>query len=238
LYIIKMLKAFTPVAVLALSVLTGLEKSTCMEIKIIALISLGVALASVGEQRFSWIGFACQAIGLLSESGRLVLTNILLKKLKLDSLTTLYYLAPLCFVLNLLAFSIFELPLMDWSVFDEKFIGILLLNGAVSFSLNIASVMLILHTSALVLTLSGVIKDCLLIVLSLVIFGSPVSILQYLGYAVALLALNLHMDYKKIAALFPTAFGLPPVQLVDEVSKLESQSLLKSTDDTREDDNH
>lgn len=197
-----MLKAFTPVAVLAMSVLTGLEKSSWMELNIIALISLGVALTSLGELKFSWIGFICQAIGLLSESARLTLTNILLKKLKLDSLSTLYYLAPVCFFLNAIAFSIFELPSMDWTqVLNMKFIMVLILNGMVAFSLNIASVMLISHTSALILTLSGVVKDVLLVLLSLGIFGSPVTTLQYLGYAVALLALNLHKEYKKLPVI-------------------------------------
>jgi hypothetical protein len=63
--------------------------------------------------------------------------------------------------------------------------------------------MLISNTSALILTLSGVVKDVLLVVLSLTIFGAPVSVLQYLGYAVALLALNLHKDYKKLLATIP-----------------------------------
>lgn len=230
-----MLKAFTPVAVLAMSVASGLEKSTWMELNIIALISLGVALTSLGELKFSWLGFICQAIGLLSESGRLTLTNILLKKLKLDSLTTLYYLAPVCFCLNALAFCFFELPTFDWSrVFNAQFILVLLLNGVVAFSLNIASVMLISHTSALVLTLSGVLKDVLLVLLSMSVFGSPVTTLQYLGYAVALLALNLHKEYKKLPS--PTTEQSPPpssrsieMSATDE----ESSNLLNKEDGNR-----
>ncbi len=222
---LQMLKAFTPVAVLALSVLTGLESSTWMEMNIIALISLGVALSSVGELQFSWIGFIFQAMGLLAESGRLVLTNILLKKLKLDSLTTLYYLSPLCFMLNAMAFSIFELPTFEWRiVFQGKFIFIMLLNGMVAFSLNIASVMLISNTSALVLTLSGVVKDVLLVLLSLSIFGSPVSVLQYLGYAVALLALNLHKDYKKLLAVAAPIPNIPVQQSIESSHLLENES--------------
>ena len=41
-------------------------------------------------------------------------------------------------------------------------------------------------TSAVVLTLSGVLKDILLVVSSLVIFGDPVTGQQYFGYSIAL----------------------------------------------------
>ena len=41
--------------------------------------------------------------------------------------------------------------------------------------------------------------------LSVFVFGSPVTLLQYIGYGVALFGLNLHKEYKKspdkIAAL-------------------------------------
>ena len=49
------------------------------------------------------------------------------------------------------------------------------------------------------------IQDILLVALSVFVFGSPVTLLQYIGYGVALFGLNLHKEYKKspdkIAAL-------------------------------------
>jgi hypothetical protein len=48
-------------------------------------------------------------------------------------------------------------------------------------------------TSALVLTLSGVLKDILLVIASMVIFKDPVSGLQAFGYSIALVGL---MYYK------------------------------------------
>lgn len=221
----QMLKAFTPVAVLILSSVFGLEKPTFVEINIVAIISLGVALTSIGELKFNMFGFICQVIGLTMESSRLVLTNILLKQLKLDSLSTLYYVAPLCFVCLTIACIIFEfgeLPFESMATF--QFEGIMIANGIVAFSLNVASVLLISHTSALVLTLAGVVKDIMLVCLSLVVFRSPVSLLQYLGYAVALLALNLHKEYKKTADKWISA---PPV--VAKPAE-EEMSLLKSDD--------
>jgi len=50
-------------------------------------------------------------------------------------------------------------------------------------------VFLIGCASSLVLTLSGVLKDVLLVLFSVAFFGSPVSLLQIVGYAIALLGL-------------------------------------------------
>jgi hypothetical protein len=52
----QMLKAGTPVVVLFLSYLVGLEKPSCTEFAIIVLIALGVSITSVGELEFSLIG--------------------------------------------------------------------------------------------------------------------------------------------------------------------------------------
>ena len=85
---IQMLKAFTPVAVLIFSFFSGLEKTSCMELYIVTVICVGVAMASVGETFFSWVGFTCQSLAILAESSRLVLTNLLMRQLKLGKMKT------------------------------------------------------------------------------------------------------------------------------------------------------
>jgi drug/metabolite transporter (DMT)-like permease len=193
-----MLKAFTPVAVLIFSFLSGLEKTSLMELYIVTIICVGVALTSVGESLFSWIGFTFQSLAILAESSRLVLTNILMKNLKLDPLSSLYYIAPVCGFFIGLACLWFEFQDLPFDrILTTDFALIMLVNGGVAFSLNVAVVLLIGNTSALVLTLAGIVKDILLVFLSVTVFGSPVTPLQYGGYAVALFGLNLHKEYKK-----------------------------------------
>lgn len=193
-----MLKAFTPVAVLIVSYVSGLEKSSVLEMAIVVVICTGVAITSVGELNFSWIGFIFQATAILFESSRLVLTNILMKQLKLDPLSSLYYIAPLCLCFILPAHLYFEFFSLPWeSMMTSKFVGMMAASGAVAFSLNVAVVVLISNTSALTLTLAGIIKDLLLVFLSVSIFGSPVTPMQYFGYGMTLFALNMHKEYKK-----------------------------------------
>ena len=185
---IQMLKAFTPVAVLIFSFFSGLEKTSCTELYIVTVICIGVAMTSVGETYFSWLGFTFQSLAILAESTRLVLVNLLLKNLKLDPLSSLYYIAPLCATFIGMACLIFEAGSLPFErMMTIEFIFIMIINGLVSFTLNVAVVLLISNTSALVLTLAGIVKDIMLVLLSVLIFGSPVTLLQYVGYGVALL---------------------------------------------------
>lgn len=59
-------------------------------------------------------------------------------------------------------------------------------NAGCAFCLNIAVVFLIGCASSLVLTLSGVIKDILLVFGSVLLLGSTVTFTQLVGYGIAL----------------------------------------------------
>ena len=56
---------------------------------------------------------------------------------------------------------------------------------------------LIKHTSALTLNVSGVFKDILLIVWSVVVSGALVTPLQYCGYAIAIVGVSAYSRYKR-----------------------------------------
>ena len=92
---IQMLKSFSPVAVLAVSYFLGIERPCIVQVILLSALSFGVALTALGEIRFSLEGFFYQVCGLFAEAGRLVLADKLLRDLKLDSLSTIYFVAPL-----------------------------------------------------------------------------------------------------------------------------------------------
>lgn len=193
---IQMLKAFTPIVVLVISYLSGLSKSSSTEAAIVLLICTGVTMTSVGEIAFSWTGFICQSLAIVAEASRLVLTNILLKSLSLDPLSALYYQAPLIFVMIGIPLMYFEYSSLPFDrMIETEFMLTILLNGLVAFSLNIAVILVLKHTSALTFTLSGIIKDILLVSASVLVFGAPVTLLQYVGYSLSLTGLFLHKQY-------------------------------------------
>ncbi|KAF4450389.1 hypothetical protein F53441_6513 [Fusarium austroafricanum] len=189
--LIQMLKAASPVTVLLVSWMFGLVNPTMGRVANILVIVLGVAIASAGAVKFSFVGFFFQIFGLGFEAVRVVLIQIMLnsKGLKMDAMTGLYYYAPVVALLNLVSAAIIELPHFDIADLHRVGFFMLLLNAAVAFTLNFTSMVLIGKTSGLVMSLSGIFKNILLIVCSVIIWHTALTPIQLLGYTITLHAL-------------------------------------------------
>lgn len=123
------------------------------------------------------------------EAARLVSIQKLLTGLKMSPLVSLYYFAPVCAGLNMMLIPFFEGAAPFHEVLDKVGLPLLVVNASTALALNVAVVFLIGSASSLVLTLSGVVKDILLVGGSVAILGSTVSFLQMVGYSIALLGL-------------------------------------------------
>ncbi|KAK1539293.1 triose-phosphate transporter [Colletotrichum costaricense] len=193
---IQMLKAAAPVAVLFTSWIWGVADPSMKTFYNILLIVGGVGLASFGEIEFSWIGFIFQMGGIIFEAIRLVMIQVLLKgdenAQKMDPLVSLYYYAPVCAVMNFFVAYFSEFSKFNVEDFNKVGFTMLLLNASVAFALNISSVFLIGKTSGLVMTLTGILKNILLIVVSVLIWHTSITALQFIGYAVALFGLVIY----------------------------------------------
>ncbi|KAK4049312.1 hypothetical protein OIV83_004249 [Microbotryomycetes sp. JL201] len=199
---IQMLKAFTSVAVLTMSVLMGLDQFNKRTATTVIGISLGVAIASYGEINFVLGGFLFQSFGILFEATRLKL----LQGLRMDPLVSLYYYAPVCACLNALLVPIFE----GWAPVDLVLERVgaftLFINCNVALLLNISVVFLIGCASSLVLTLSGVLKDILLVVGAVLLFGATVTWTQMVGYGIALAGLVVFKTPPEVMAGYVASF--------------------------------
>jgi hypothetical protein len=188
---IQMLKASAPVAVLLTSWLFGVASPKLKVLLNVLFIVFGVSLASFGEIKFVWLGFFFQAGGIFAEAVRLILIQILLSDSgqKMDPLVSLYYYAPVCTVMNFLVAAATELH--SFQIQDIWRVGIwtLVLNAMLAFLLNGSSVFLIGKTSGLVMTLCGVLKNILLVLASVLLWGTVIMPLQVFGYTIALIGL-------------------------------------------------
>ncbi|KAF5834059.1 hypothetical protein DUNSADRAFT_9409 [Dunaliella salina] len=111
---IQMLKAVMPIVVYAVGVLMSTEKFTLGVSLNMVVVVTGVLIASHGELLFSAIGVVLQCSSIVTESFRLVLIQILLQRrgIKLNPITTLFYVSPACFVFLSFPFVLLELPKM------------------------------------------------------------------------------------------------------------------------------
>ena len=155
--------------------------------------------------------------GIVFEALRLVMVQRLLSSsdFKMDPMVSLYYYAPACAVINGVLTAFVELPRMGWDDIAAVGVPVLVANAFVAFLLNVSVVLLVCFlspppppcvpvalctswltppsqigkTSAVVLTMSGVLKDILLVAASMAVFRDPVTGPQFFGYAVALAGL-------------------------------------------------
>lgn len=152
---------------------------------------------------------------------------------KMDPLVSLYYYAPVCTVMNFVVAAFMELGSFKMDDVWNAGVILLLLNAAVAFMLNVASVFLVRisspvmfpasmernplwclpanhqqigKTSGLILMLGSVSKNILLVVASVVFWGTIISPLQMLGYSIATAALVYYsIGYEGFVAHYNTA---------------------------------
>ncbi|KAI0970696.1 triose-phosphate transporter family-domain-containing protein [Xylaria arbuscula] len=185
---IQMLKATNVVVTLFATWAFGVAAPNLSKLFNVIAIVIGVAIASFGELKFDGLGFIIQITGIVCEALRLVMVQRLLSsdEFKMDPLVSVYYYAPACAIINGFFTILIELPRMTTGdIFQVGLIN-LLANAFVAFLLNVSVVLLIGKTSAVVLTMAGVLKDILLVIASLLIFHDPVTLQQYFGYSIAL----------------------------------------------------
>jgi len=185
---IQMLKATTPVAVLISSWTLGVSSPDLKQFLNVSAIVVGVIIASFGEIHFVVVGVLYQLGGIIFEALRLTMVQRLLSSadFKMDPLVSLYYFAPICAVMNGAVALIWEIPRCSMAEVYNVGLFTFFLNGLCAFMLNVSVVFLIGKTSAVVLTLCGVLKDIMLVIASMAIWGTQVTALQFFGYSVAL----------------------------------------------------
>ncbi|KAI1330997.1 triose-phosphate transporter family-domain-containing protein [Xylariaceae sp. FL0255] len=189
---IQMLKATNAVATLLATWAFGMAAPNLNRLLNVSTIVIGVAIASFGELKFDGFGFIVQITGIVAEALRLVMVQRILssEEFKMDPLVSVYYYAPACALINGFFTLLIEVPRMTAGDIVQVGLITLIANAFVAFLLNVSVVLLIGKTSAVVLTMAGVLKDILLVVASMVIFGDPVTAQQYFGYSIALAGLT------------------------------------------------
>lgn len=196
---IQMLKALMPVAVFLVGCTLGTEHYSGPTLLNMLIVSGGVAIASLGELNFVTVGVVLQLLSIMAESTRLTLVQILLQRkgIKLNPVSTLYYVAPCCFAFLCIPFVSIELPRIMRAENINLNPWVFVSNATAAFALNMSVFLLIGKTSALTMNVAGVVKDWLLIGMSALIFHSPVTQLNLFGYSIAFVAVCIY-NYRKL----------------------------------------
>lgn len=174
-------------------------------------IVFGVALTTIGDYYFTPLGFVLTTLGVILAALKTVATNRLMTgKVKLHALELLFRMSPLAAIQSFL----FALALGEFNGFyqwvqggylNSKYMNTLAGNGLIAFLLNIAS----LHTNklagALTMTICANLKQCLTVILGIVMFHTKVTTWSGYGMVITLVGaavyskVELEMKGKQVA---------------------------------------
>lgn len=163
------------------------------------------------------IGVVQQLSALVFEATRLMLVQVLMNSqgYTLNPIQSLYYVSPACLVCLTVPYLLLEYPVMRSSDAWVLRPSVMLANAATAFCLNLAVFLLIGKTSALTMNIAGVIKDWMLIWMSMRMFTAPVTFLNLVGYTVAFLGVCWY-NYIKLNAAKAKVPKPGGVQAADE----------------------
>lgn len=188
--LVQMMKALNPVIIYVTSICLGLDKLDKYVATSIAFIASGVLVAVHGSMRFDSLGMIMQLISIISDALRITVVQSTLQssEYSIDSLNLIHMIAPATSMFLWFAASIIELPHMDFTHVMKH--AVLIGVSAISaFALNLASYAFIKWSSALTLSVTGIIKDILLVSVASTFFDDRITSSQCVGYFIALLGI-------------------------------------------------
>lgn len=188
---IQMLKALTPVYILVCMILFKLESPSARIILAVLVISLGTSIASIGELRFSVFGFFVQSLADVVEGLKLVLQDVLLKRMSLSPMETLYFVAPSSVLFQFLYIAVMEPGALAPSAVRRllhEHGGTVALVSIMGFLVNTLGFLVMKRTSGLVLKLLSILRSNGLVVASFVFVpGNEVTVTQWVGYGISMM---------------------------------------------------
>ncbi|XP_024535354.1 probable sugar phosphate/phosphate translocator At1g06470 [Selaginella moellendorffii] len=201
-----MCKSATPVFLLLFAFIFKLETPSFKLFGIIFIISCGVLLTVAQETHFIFAGFVLVMLAALSSGFRWVVTQLLLQKEEYGLSNPLAAMSQFTPIMALIT-AIFSLILEPWhelaetSWFDSRSrvmesTIVMLLGGTLAFFMVIAEYLLIIKTSAVTMTVAGVVKEVVTVVAAIICFQDEFTLLKGIGFFVIVVGVALYNWFK------------------------------------------
>lgn len=163
----------------------------------------GVVIASGGEPGFHLFGFIMCLSATAARAFKSVLQGILLSSEgeKLNSMNLLLYMSPIAVLVLLPASLVMEPNVMEVTLElgrEHRFMWLLLLvNSVLAYSANLSNFLVTKHTSALTLQVLGNAKGAVAVVISILLFRNPVTVMGIGGYTITVMGVLAYGEAKR-----------------------------------------
>lgn len=163
----------------------------------------GVVIASGGEPSFHLYGFIMCISATAARALKSVLQGILLSSEgeKLNSMNLLLYMSPIAVLVLLPATLIMEPDVLEVTVslgMEHRFMWLLLgINSVAAYLANLSNFLVTKHTSALTLQVLGNAKGAVAVVISILLFKNPVTLIGIGGYTMTVMGVVAYGEAKR-----------------------------------------
>lgn len=193
------------------------KESTATYMSLVPVVA-GITIATWGEPSFNFIGFVACLVGVCCRALKSVLQGWLLTPVgdkeaekisnsnenKLDSMSLLYYMAPVAvvtlgvctFIMEPEAISAFY----EATELNPNFIVILLSNCFIAYLVNLTNFLVTAHVGALTLQVLGNAKGVVCTVVSILLFRNPITFRGVAGYTITMIGVWLYSSSKRRSA--------------------------------------
>ncbi|XP_009363221.2 UDP-URONIC ACID TRANSPORTER 1-like [Pyrus x bretschneideri] len=195
--------ATTPFFTALFAYLATLKREAWVTYAALVPVVAGVVIASGGEPSFHFFGFVMCISATAARAFKSVVQGILLSSEgeKLNSMNLLLYMSPIAILVLLPAALIMEPNVVDVALSlgrEHKFMWLLLLvNSVMAYSANLSNFLVTKHTSALTLQVLGNAKGAVAVVISILLFKNPVTVVGIGGYMVTVMGVVAYGEAKR-----------------------------------------
>ncbi|KFQ90070.1 Solute carrier family 35 member C2, partial [Phoenicopterus ruber ruber] len=210
-----MTKSSAILFILLFSLLFKLEEVRVTLLLVVLLIAGGLFMFTYKSTQFNAQGFVLVLCASFLGGIRWTLTQILMQKAELglqNPIDIMFHLQPLMFLGLFPLFAVFEgAHTLCWQNVKEcigivachtcgrmlfSLVGKLFLGGILAFGLGFSEFLLVSRTSSLTLSIAGIFKEICILFLATRLLGDRLSLLNWLGFAVCLSGISLHVILK------------------------------------------
>jgi drug/metabolite transporter (DMT)-like permease len=196
---LQMLKEAVIMMVYLLSVAFGMEIFKMRNLLVLTFVTTSAMIAVGNDLHFVWIGLCLQLFSSCCQASTTIAANSLMIR-KVDPLTMVLNQAPVVILVLSPFLYFFWSPDVVSHFLIYKYQ--LAFSGLLAFVLQLVNAVTIQQLSPTGLTLVGVIKDLIIVVLAVLILGESLSMVQIAGFSCATLGIGVYSSMK----LFPTWF--------------------------------
>ncbi|KAM3691083.1 hypothetical protein ACJW31_09G168300 [Castanea mollissima] len=195
--------ATTPFFTAVFAYIMTLKRESWVTYAALVPVVTGVVIASGGEPGFHLFGFVVCISATAARAFKSVLQGILLSSdgEKLNSMNLLLYMSPIAVLVLLPATLVMEPNVVEVTVSlgkEHKYMWLLLaLNSTMAYAANLSNFLVTKHTSALTLQVLGNAKGAVAVVISILLFRNPVTVMGIGGYSITVCGVIAYGEAKR-----------------------------------------